>query len=137
MNNCIMDQAEIKELLGETLYEVWKELCTRIEAKYDMDKQWGRGGKKWRYEYKYRRGGKTLCSLCINPDCLGLLIVLGKKERDAFEAEQFAYTAETRACYEQTETYHDGKWLMLLPHDSSQYADIDKLLRIKRRPNRK
>ncbi len=32
MNNCVMDQAEIKELLGETLYEVWKELCTRIEA---------------------------------------------------------------------------------------------------------
>lgn len=137
MNECKMNEAEIKELLGDTLYEVWNDICSLIESKYEMDKLWGSGGKKWRYEYKYRRGGKTLCSLCINPNCLGLLIVLGKKEREAFEANSYSYSRETRACYEQTETYHDGKWMMLLPHDSSQYADIERLLRIKRRPNRK
>lgn len=59
MNECKMNQAEIKELLGETLYEVWNDICSLIESKYEMDKLWGSGGKKWRYEYKYRRGVKN------------------------------------------------------------------------------
>ena len=30
---------------------------------YDMERLWNTGGKDWTYEYKYRRGGKTLCCL--------------------------------------------------------------------------
>ena len=137
MNELPIDEAEIKELLGESLYKVMNEICALVEAKYDMERLWNRGGKKWLYEYKYRRGGKTLCALYINKGCLGFMVILGKAERVAFEADKLTYTAETRKQYEQTETYHDGKWLMLMPRDASQYADIEKLLRIKRRPNRK
>lgn len=37
--------------------------------------------------------------------------------------------------YDKTETYHDGKWLWI-PIDFDR-SDIQKLLLIKRRPNRK
>lgn len=47
------------ELLGQSLFEVWQELCSVIDAKYDMKRLWNTGGKNWTYEYKYRRGGKT------------------------------------------------------------------------------
>ena len=56
-------QSTMTELLGQSLFEVWQELCSVIDEKYDMERLWNTGGKNWTYEYKYRRGGKTLCSL--------------------------------------------------------------------------
>ena len=56
-------QSTMIELLGQPLFEVLQELCSVIDEKYDMERLWNTGGKNWTYEYKYRRGGKTLCSL--------------------------------------------------------------------------
>lgn len=55
--------SDMKELLGQSLFEVWQELCSVIDEKYEMERLWNTGGKNWTYEYKYRRGGKTLCCL--------------------------------------------------------------------------
>ena len=53
----------LENLIGKELYNVWTSLCQLIEQKYNMEQLWNYGGKAWKYEYKYRRGGKTLCSL--------------------------------------------------------------------------
>ena len=45
-------------LVGESLYNIWIKLDALIEEKYDMERLWNKGGKAWKYEYKYRRGGK-------------------------------------------------------------------------------
>ena len=39
--------------------------------------------------------------------------------------------------YDETETYHDGKWLMFEPVDNKFFDDFIALLAIKRKPNRK
>ena len=57
----IPSQSAMTELLGQSLFEVWQELCSAIDEKYEMERLWNTGGKNWTYEYKYRRGGKTLC----------------------------------------------------------------------------
>ena len=31
--------------------------------------RWNNGGRKWKYEYKYRRGRKTLCALYAKESC--------------------------------------------------------------------
>ena len=56
-------QSSMAELLGQSLFEVWKALCSMIEEKYDIEPVWNAGWKNWIYEYKYRKGSKTLCSL--------------------------------------------------------------------------
>ena len=48
-------QSTMTELLGQSLFEVWQELCSAIDEKYDMERLWNTGGKNWTYEYKYRR----------------------------------------------------------------------------------
>ena len=53
----------IETLIGKELYQIWNALCLLIEHKYEMERLWNSGGKQWKYEYKYRRGGKTLCAL--------------------------------------------------------------------------
>ena len=124
-------------LLGGDLYKVWLDLCELIERKYDMERLWNSGGKKWTYEYKYRRGGKTLCALYAREACLGFMVILGRDERERFEAEKGSYSLEVQRVYEETKTYHDGKWLMLEPKDAKSFSDIERLLSIKRKPNRK
>lgn len=53
-----------------------------------MECLWNKGGKAWKYEYKYRRVGKTLCALYAKENCVGFMVVLGKNERLKFEADK-------------------------------------------------
>ena len=65
------------------------------------------------------------------------MIVFGKDERLKFEADKETFSKEVQEIYENTHTYHDGKWIMFEPIDTSLFDDFIKLLRIKRKPNRK
>ena len=69
---------EMFALIGENLYDIWNKLCALINENYDMECVWNKGGKAWEYEYKYRRGGKTLCALYAKENCLGFMVILGK-----------------------------------------------------------
>lgn len=44
---------------------------------------------------------------------------------------------EVQKIYDAAKTYHDGKWIMFEPVDTSMFDDFMKLLSIKRKPNRK
>ena len=133
----IPSHSTMTELLGQSLFEVWQALCLNIDEKYDMERLWNKGGKAWRYEYKYRRGGKTLCALYARENCMGFMIILGKDERLKFETDRENYGEVVQKIYDEAQTYHDGKWIMFEPVDTSLFNDFIKLLRIKRKPNRK
>ena len=77
-------QSTMMELLGQPLFEVWQELCSAIDKKYDMERLWNTGGKNWTYEYKYRRGGKKRFSLYEEKKNLGFLVIFGKEEKGKF-----------------------------------------------------
>ncbi len=133
----IPNAAEMTALVGQPLSDVWQELCAMIDEKYDMEHLWHSGGKAWTYEYKYRRGGKTLCALYAKENGIGLLIIFGKDERTKFEASRETYSEEVQKTYDEAKTYHDGKWVMFEPADTSLFNDFIQLLSIKRKPNRK
>ena len=133
----IPDREEMTTLVGKSLYEIWNKLCVLIDEKYDMDCLWNKGGKAWTYEYKYRRGGKTLCALYAREGCIGFMVILGKDERFKFENNRENYSTEVQRIYDEAKTYHDGKWIMFEPVDTSMFDDFMKLLSIKRKPNRK
>ena len=137
MLDMIPDAEQITTLVGQPLYEIWDNLCSLIDEKYDMDHLWDKGGKAWTYEYKYRRGGKTLCALYARESCVGFMIILGKDERLKFEANRESYSKEVQEKYDEAQTYHDGKWIMFEPVDTSLFHDFIRLLQIKRKPNRK
>lgn len=130
-------QAMMLELLGKSLFETWKELCSTIEKKYEMEKLWNTGGKKWTYEYKYRKGGKTLCCLYAKRNCIGFMVIFGKDERVKFENTRDTFSKSICRQYDEARTYRDGKWIMFEPTDTTLFNDFMKLLGIKRKPNRK
>ena len=137
MLDIIPTPEQMTALVGESLYEIWNKLCALIDENYDMDCLWDKGGRAWTYEYKYRRGGKTLCALYARENCVGFMIILGKDERLKFEQDRENYSKEVQKIYDETQNYHDGKWLMFEPIDTSLFDDFVKLLKIKRKPNRK
>lgn len=130
-------QSTMSELLGQPLFEVWQELCSAIDDKYEMERVWNTGGKNWAYEYKYRRGGKTLCCLYAKNNCIGFMIIFGKDERQKVENIRASLSNSVCMQYDEAETYHDGKWVMFEPTDTTNFDDYMKLLAIKRKPNRK
>ena len=125
---------EITTLLGTSRYDIWNKLNALISEKYEIEGSWNTGGKAWKYEYKYRRGGKTLCALYARENCVGFMIIFGKEERFQFEQEKERYAKEIQRVYEESQTYHDGKWLMFEPTDTSLFDDFIRLLRQKRKP---
>jgi hypothetical protein len=137
MLDIIPDAEQMTLLVGQPLYEIWNKLCALIDEKYEMDCLWDKGGKAWTYEYKYRRGGKTLCALYARENCVGFMIILGKDERLKFEKDRDNYSEEVQRIYDETQTYHDGKWMMFELTDTSLFDDFIRLLSIKRKPNRK
>mgnify|MGYP000756889118 CR=1 FL=1 len=133
----IPSQSDMTELLGEDLFRVWQELCSVIDEKYEMERLWDTGGKNWTYEYKYRKGGKTLCCLYAKSNCIGFMIIFGKAERAKFEDIRDNLSESVCRQYDEAKTYHDGKWMMFEPEDTSLFDDFIRLLNIKRKPNRK
>ena len=126
----------LEALTGKELYDLWTSLHQLIEQKYNMEQMWNHGGKKWTYEYKYRRGGKTLCALYAKEQTIGFMVILGKDERTKFESMREMFSNAAQKIYDETTTFHDGKWLMFELKDTSLFNDIERLLSIERKPNR-
>ena len=133
----VPDKREMMTLLGARLLDVWERLCAAIEERYEMECRWNSGGKAWTYERKYRRGGKTLCSLYARDHCIGFMVIFGKAERDTFETERDKYSPQVQKVCAEAKTYHDGKWILFTVTDTSLFPDFMNLLRIKRRPDKK
>lgn len=133
----IPSDEEMISLIGQPLFHVWIKLTNLIESKYDMERLWNNGGKRWIYEYKYRRGGKSLCALYAKEDVFGFMIIFGKDERAKFEANRNDYSIEVQRVYDESTNYHDGKWMMFELTDTSLFPDMEKLLQIKRKSNKK
>lgn len=135
MNEGMREQ--LKVLLSEKDLSIWDGLTEAIDALYDMDRLWSKGFSDWKIEYKYRRGGKTLCTFYAKEDTANLLITYGKSEREKFEEMSASLSKPLQDIYEKTETLHDGKWLWIPLDDKIKVEDIIVMLKIKRRPNRK
>ncbi len=136
MSDKIPEVEKLTALVGTTLYGIWEKLCALIDEKYDAEHLWNSGGKAWTYEYKYSRGGKTLCALYAAENRVGFMIILGKDERLKFEEKRDNYTKEVQKIYDSAKTYHDGKWVMFEPTDTALFDDFIKLLNLKRKPDR-
>ncbi|MEO5178700.1 DUF3788 family protein, partial [Bacteroides ovatus] len=53
-----------------------------------------------------------------------------------FESMREMFSNAAQKIYDETTTFHDGKWLMFELKDTSLFNDIERLLSIKRKPNR-
>lgn len=85
-------------------------------------------------EARYRRGGKTICTIESNESSLKVLIVLGQKEVDAVKKSLKSFSPVIQETFLKAKQYHDGRWLFIEIKEPALEKDIEKLLLIKHRP---
>lgn len=130
----IPSEAEIISLIGPASWKGWEMITRYVRDYYEVDESWGRGGKAWTYELKFRKGGKTLCCLYAREGECGFMVIFGGKERDRFDNERDQFSELVKTVYDEARTYHDGKWMMIPVRGEEILPDASKLLMIKRKP---
>ncbi len=125
---------ELERLVGINKVNIFYHITDVIISLYETEQIWNNGGKKWTYEYKFRKSGKTLCAFYFKENTLGFMIIFGKDERIIVEEIRNELSSDVIKTYDDAQTFHDGKWVMLNITDYSISEDIKKLLFIKRKP---
>ena len=128
---------QLLSLLSQETLSVWDDMIAEIDHLYDVDRLWSKGFGDWAVEYKYRRGGKTLCTFYAKKDVANILITYGKAEREKFEKMKETVSVTIQELYDNTKALHDGKWLWIPITSDLRKEDVLTMLRIKRRPNKK
>ena len=128
---------ELLDMMGEDMFQLWSDVNRFIDKNYDTKIYWDRNEKKGEYELKYRRGGRTLCSLYPKGEGLVILIIFGQKVREKFESARQDFSKTANVLYDLARQYHDGKWLYFDLTDFEAVEDAKKMLLIKRKPKKK
>ena len=103
-----------------------------MRGKYALDEV-GNG----KDEVKFRRTGKTILTISIREDCFVFMLVFGKAEREKFEARRNEFPQNIQDVYDNSKTFHDGKWMWFGVSDLETLEAVKELIMIKKKPNRK
>jgi len=138
MKNTIKPYGEVEAKLGKAS-GAWEKLTAHIRYNYELDELWQEGNPNHKHHSNllFKRGGKTLITLCIREGYFIACVVLGKDEREKFDAERKSFEEVICKEYDNTEILHDGKWLGFDVKDESPVDGIFRLIQIKSKPNRK
>lgn len=114
------------------LEKISHDIMVFMRGKYRLD-EIGDG----KDELKFKHGKKTILTIYTKEDRYVFLIIFGKKERDIFDAQRDEYSQYICDYYDNSKTYHDGKWMSIDVTTPEQLEEIKKLILIKKKPNRK
>lgn len=140
MSERLLDRAQqptpvvVAEWIGERNFSRWTQLLDFIASHYPgvFEGEWLFGGKHgWSLRFKKSR---SFCTLIPEREHFKVVIVFGRAEREKAEAVLPALASHVRDDYEQSTTYHDGKWVLVDVDDDGVLRDVERLLEIKRRP---
>lgn len=123
-----MNEIKIKK----PLQKVSEETIIFMRGKYVLDEV--SNGKD---VLKFRHGNKTILTITIYPNHFNFLIIFGKKEREIFEKIAHEFSDNINKIYNDSKTYHDGKWMFFEVRDLQTLEEMKKLIIIKKKPNRK
>ncbi len=115
---------------------VFVQFCKEMKTKYNCNEKIEFSSCSWEYGWsvKFKKSGKTLCTIYPQENYFTVLVVVGQKEKEAVEALLQECTLELRDIYSQTKTGNGQKWLMIdLEDNNEMYSAVFRLIDIRRR----
>lgn len=88
-------------------------------------------------ELKFKQGKKTILTIYLYEEKLTFLIIFGKVEREKFLGIKSEFSKYIQDYYDNSKTYHDGKWMFIDVVDLEVLEEVKRLIQIKKKPNRK
>lgn len=116
----------------DNLEKISHETMVFMRGKYRLD-EIGDG----KDELKFKQEKKTILTIYLREDRFSFLIIFGQKEREIFEAQAESFSDYICDHYNNSKTYHDGKWMLIDVTTMEQLEEVKKLILIKKKPNRK
>jgi hypothetical protein len=114
---------------------LWAKLTQFIADNYQMPGELSFGGKNYGWNVWYCQSGKTLTSLYPQQRYFVAQIVLGKDQVE--KALQLKLGKNVRTVLEEAPQLHDGRWLFIKVKTEKDVKDIQELLRVKKRPQKR
>ena len=128
---------EIGAYIGESK-KLWDDLISYIEEAYRVKPQitYSTCSMQPGWNVKYKKSGRSLCTLYPMDGSFIALVVIGSKEEDEVKMGMDAglFTSYVKELFEKTPYSAMGRWLMIHVRDSHIEDDIKRLMRIKVRP---
>jgi hypothetical protein len=115
---------------------LWLEIQKYLEEYYDFTPELIYYGQKYGWTLRYRKSGKTLCSLFPEKEAFTVLVVLGKKEVEKIFSIINKFNPAVRTLFEIAEQKHDGRWLWIRVLINEDVESIKVLLNVKRKPKK-
>jgi hypothetical protein len=128
---------DIADYLGEDATGAWDDLTAFLAENYNFTPETVFGGRKYGWAIRYRRSGKSLCTLHPEKGAFTVLVVLGGKETEQALAALSSFKPNVADTISGARQYHDGRWLWLRVLKKGETADIKRLLQIKKKPQKK
>jgi len=128
-------EGEILVHLGNSS-SLWFDIRSYLDQTYDFVPELVFYGKKYGWTIRYRKSGKTLCSLFPEKDSFTILVVLGKKEVDKLDSQIEQLNPNVRSIFKNADQYHDGRWLWIRVSSDEDVESIKLLLTKKRKPKK-
>lgn len=114
---------------------VFLQFCTEMKLKYSCAEKiefsacsWERG-----WNVKFKKSGKTLCTLYPKEGYFKAMVVIGQKEKGPAEAILPGCSPELQGIYAQTQEGNGQKWLMIdLEDQGDLYRDVFRLVEVRK-----
>ncbi len=128
--------AEIGSYVQNPLFE---QLCNHVETEYQSKPvlEYSRCSMQHGWNVKYKKAGRTLCTLYPMKGYYIALIVIGERERMETELMLPFCTEYFQQLYRETKTGMGQKWLMIDVTDEAVLEDVKQCIAIRRDKKKK
>ncbi|MHA1907971.1 MAG: DUF3788 domain-containing protein [Candidatus Thorarchaeota archaeon] len=124
---------QMLEFIGAKAVKPWKVLHEFMANNYDFELDLNYWGDKHGWILRYRKSGKTLVSFYPEKGGFTVQVILGKKEVEKFEGIRDELHEDILKLFDETEQFHDGRWLYIRQPEMGTTSDIEKLIQLKRK----
>lgn len=123
---------QVTEYIGSPL---WAEFNERIQSAYQIKPcmEYSRCSMQAGWNIKYKKGGKSLCTLYPMQGYFIALVVVGSHELTEAEFLMPQCSDYVQTVFKNTKTGNGQKWLMLDVRDRGIMDDVFRLINLRRR----
>jgi AraC family transcriptional regulator len=113
---------------------LWDQLCSYLESGVHSkpEIEYSRCSMEKGWNVKYKKAGRSLCTLYPKQGYFTALVVIGKREWEETESRLPEFTPYLQQLYHQTQTGMGQKWLMIDVTDGEVLEDVKQCIAIRR-----
>ena len=130
------DSQDIILFIGDKGVTEWLEMTSFLKKHYDFQPETVFYGNKYGWTVRYRKSGRTLCSLFPEKGSFTVLITLGKKESELVLSMKSELNSQIFNLVQESRQLRDGRWLWIRILKTNDITDIKRILAAKRKPKK-